>query len=533
MFLALASGTAASAQAPRERVYVGEQACRPCHHQPGGRDQFSAWRLTKHAEAYAALSMAEALEIADLSGIEGDPTTNRICLGCHTTAYDTEEWERDETFHFADGIQCERCHGPGSAYIDDAVMRDPERARAAGLRMPEESTCLICHKEKGSHTAVLGPRPFDYAAALRAIAHPGRGGPSEAAAVGPPASDTLPGPKFVGAVACGTCHDARSGSRAFSTWRASPHADAYATLGTGRAEEIARGMGVRGDPQASDQCLACHATGAGEPAGRRLSTFDPAQGVQCESCHGPGSAYMPEAVMLDPVAAAEAGLADVDRTVCAECHTGIHGRTLDVDAAWQTIDHSAWEAASRITYKTPLNLAITQDGRRLFVACEASNSVVVVDTHEGTVITEIPVGIQPHFVLLLGGDTRAYVSNRGSDNVSVIDVVSLRVTATIAVGDEPHEMAANAAGTLLYVANAATYDVSVIDLETGREVKRLAASRGPWGAARSPSGEHIYVTNNLPRLGTFRAPLTSEVTVIDATRATVVPRPPGSLRWSR
>jgi hypothetical protein len=131
MFLALASGTAASAQAPRERVYVGEQACRPCHHQPGGRDQFSAWRLTKHAEAYAALSMAEALEIADLSGIEGDPTTNRICLGCHTTAYDTEEWERDETFHFADGIQCERCHGPGSAYIDDAVMRDPERARAA------------------------------------------------------------------------------------------------------------------------------------------------------------------------------------------------------------------------------------------------------------------------------------------------------------------------------------------------------------------------------------------------------------------
>ncbi len=495
MFLALASGTAASAQAPRERVYVGEQACRPCHHQPGGRDQFSAWRLTKHAEAYAALSMAEALEIADLSGIEGDPTTNRICLGCHTTAYDTEEWERDETFHFADGIQCERCHGPGSAYIDDAVMRDPERARAAGLRMPEESTCLICHKEKGSHTAVLGPRPFDYAAALRAIAHPGRGGPSEAAAVGPPASDTLPGPKFVGAVACGTCHDARSGSRAFSTWRASPHADAYATLGTGRAEEIARGMGVRGDPQASDQCLACHATGAGEPAGRRLSTFDPAQGVQCESCH-----------------------------VCAECHTGIHGRTLDVDAAWQTIDHSAWEAASRITYKTPLNLAITQDGRRLFVACEASNSVVVVDTHEGTVITEIPVGIQPHFVLLLGGDTRAYVSNRGSDNVSVIDVVSLRVTATIAVGDEPHEMAANAAGTLLYVANAATYDVSVIDLETGREVKRLAASRGPWGAARSPSGEHIYVTNNLPRLGTFRAPLTSEVTVIDATRATVVHR---------
>jgi YVTN family beta-propeller protein len=524
IFLALTFGTAASAQAQTERVYIGEKACRTCHHQQGDRDQFSAWRLTKHAEAYAALSMAEALEIADLSGIEGDPTTNRICLGCHTTAYDTEEWERDETFHFEDGVQCERCHGPGSAYSDADVMRDPVRARAAGLSMPDESTCLICHKEKGSHAAVLGPRPFDYAAALRAIAHPGRGGPSEAAAINQPPADTLPGPKYVGAVACGACHGARSGSRAYGTWRASPHADAYATLGTERAEEIARGMGVRDDPQTSDQCLACHATGAGEPVGRRLSTFDLAQGVQCESCHGPGSEYVPEAVMLDPVAAAEAGLADVDRTVCAACHTGIHGRTLDVDAAWQTIDHSAWEAASRIEYKTPLNLAITQDGRHLFVACEASNSVVVVDTREGTVIAEIPVGIQPHFVLLIGGDARAYVSNRGSDDVSVIDVASLRLIETIAVGDEPHEMATDTAGTLLYVANAATYDVSVIDLETGREVKRLAASRGPWGAARSPSGEHIYVTNNLPRLGTFRAPLTSEVTVIDATRATVVRR---------
>ena len=521
--IGLAFGLTASHPAPRERVYVGERACRACHHQPGGRDQFSAWRLTKHAQAYAALSMPESRQIAELSGIAGDPTRSRVCLGCHTTAYDTEEWERDETFHFEDGVQCERCHGPGSEYMDAGVMRDSARARQAGLRKPEERDCLVCHKEKGSHTAVLGVKEFKFEEARRTIAHPGRGGALEPMEDEP--ADTLPGPKFVGALACAACHGAATGSRAYGTWRMSRHANAYATLGTERARVIAREMGVNGDPQAADRCLSCHATGGEEPAGRFLEGFDRAQGVQCESCHGAGSEYLPQAVMLDPVASADAGLIDVDRTVCARCHTpGIHGRTFDVETAWPRIDHSAWKDISRIEYKTPLNLAITPDGRRLFAACEASNSLVVVDVRSGGVVAEIPVGMQPHFVLLSADGARAFVSNRGSDDVSVVDVGSLRVIATIAVGDEPHEMATDATGRLLYVANAGTYDVSVVDVAAGKETKRLAASRGTWGVARSPDGGRVYVTNNLPRFGAFRAPLTSEVTVIDAARSTVTQR---------
>jgi YVTN family beta-propeller protein len=517
---ALAVGVAASAQTPRARVYVGEQTCRGCHHQPGGRDQFSAWRLTKHAKAFAALSMPESRRIAELSGIAGDPTRAAVCLGCHTTAYDTERWERDEAFRFEDGVQCERCHGPGSEYMDAEVMRDTARARQAGLLRPEERDCLVCHKEKGSHTAVLSVKQFKFADALRQIAHPGRGGPVRPAARG--AVDTLPGPKYVGALACGACHGAQSGSRAYGTWRMSRHAAAYATLGTPRAREIAREMGVPGNPQAADRCLACHTTGGAEPPGRFLESFDAAQGIQCESCHGPGSEYMAQAVMLDPVASADAGLRTVDRTTCTRCHTpGIHGRSLDVEGSWPRIDHTARADVPRVEYKTPFNLAITRDGGRLLVACEAANSLVILDVLGGKVVAEIPVGAQPHFVLLAQDEALAYVSNRGSDDVSVVDVPSRRVVATIPVGDEPHEIAANAAGTLLYVANAGSYDVSVIDLAARKEMKRLAASRGPWGIARSPDGHRLYVTNNLSRYAALRAPSASEVTVIAADRAVV------------
>jgi YVTN family beta-propeller protein len=522
VFIALAFGLAASYETQRERVYVGEQACRTCHHQPG-RDQFSAWRLTKHAQAFAALSKPEARQIAALSGIDTEPPESPICLGCHTTAYDTEEWQRDETFHFEDGVQCERCHGPGSEYMDAAVMRDSARARQAGLRMPLERDCLVCHKEKGSHTAVLGGKEFDFAAALREIAHAGAGGPLTPTER--QSADTLPGPKYVGALACETCHGAQSASRAYGTWRMSPHADAYAVLGTARAEEIAQQMGVSGDPQLSDRCLACHSTGAGEPAGRFTESFDAAQGVQCESCHGAGSEYMAQAVMLDPVAAADGGLIDVNRTVCTRCHTGSgHSNTIDFESAWPEIDHSAWKEVPRVEYKTPLNLAVTQNGSRLFAACEASNSLIVVDIESGNVLAEIEVGTEPHFVLLSPDGTQAYVSNRGSDDVSVVDVQTLRVTTTIAVGDEPHEMATNEAGTILYVANAGTYDVSVVDLATKSEAKRLAASRGPWGAALSPNGRYVYVTNNLPRHGAFREPMKSEITVIETNRSTVKQR---------
>ena len=503
-----------------ERVYVGEKVCRQCHHQSGLRDQFSKWRQTKHAKAYAALSMPEAKPIAELSGIDIPPHESPICLGCHTTAYNVEAWERDATMHFEDGIQCERCHGPGSEYSDAEIMSDQQRAIEAGLIMPTQMDCMVCHKEKGSHVAVLDVKAFVLEDAILEIIHPGKGGSTELAVEAP--VELLDGPKFVGALTCRTCHGVE-GSRAYGKWRYSKHAQAYAILATERALEIAREEGVAGHPQQSEQCLECHTTGAGQPAGRFMESFDPVQGVQCESCHGPGSEYMAEAVMRDPVGAGDAGLRDVDRTTCVGCHTeGIHGHTFDFDTMWPEIDHSKWEGEfSVIEYKTPFNLIVSQDGRRLFVACEASNSMMVVDARSERILAEVEVGMLPHHVTFSPDETRVYVSNRGSDNVSVIDAESFEVLSSIAVGDEPHEMVTNEAGTLLYVANAGTYDVSVVDIEKGVEWKRLAASRGPWGISRSPDGQYVYVTNNLPRYVEFRTPAMSEVTAIETGRSTV------------
>lgn len=501
----------------KDRVYVGEKACRKCHHLAGKRNQFNPWRLSEHAKAYAVLSKPESKEIAELSGIDVDPHESPICLGCHTTAYNVEAWERDDSFHVEDGVQCELCHGPGSEYMDASIMRGSGKAMQAGLLMPEERDCMVCHKEKGSHMAVLNVKKFDYEKALKEIAHPGIGGPLDLK--NEPPAEPLPGPRYVGVLACDECHGEASAGRIGSKWRYSKHAQAYATLSTKQAREIARERGVSGNPQKSDKCLECHTTGAGKPAGRFTKSFDPAQGVQCESCHGPGSEYMAEAVMRDPVAVAEAGLYDVGKETCIKCHIS---DTFDFETMWPRVNHSNREEEyTRVEYKTPFNLAVTKDGKRLFIACEASNSLIVVNTKTEEIEAEVEIGTQPHFAYLSPDETRAYVSNRGSDNVSVVDTKTYQVLSTIVVGDEPHEMATNEEGTVLYVANAGTYDVSVVDLKKGEEIKRLAASRGPWGVARSPDGQFIYVSNNLPRFGEFRTPAMSEVTVIETKRSIV------------
>ena len=509
-----------SAQTSDEHIYVGEKVCRQCHNLPGSRDQYNPWRLSKHARAYSSLFKPEAKEIAELSGIDIEPQKSPICLGCHTTAYNVEEWEREETFHFEDGVQCELCHGPGSEYSDPETMRDSNKAAAAGLIYPQKRRCLICHKEKNSHVTVLHSEKFDYDVFLARIKHPDKGGAGEKEMM------TVPGQSgkqtYAGAYACAACHNDPDKGRIFSKWYLSRHATAYADLSSEEAGVIAREMKVDEPPQRSEKCLKCHATGT---AGG-MNGADPALGVQCESCHGTAHKHIMDAMGIPSGSVAGTGWHEVSEKTCATCHiSGIHGSSFNYIEMKQKIDHSKWaEKKVEIRYKTPFNLAVSRDGRRLYVACEASNSVIIVDLSNDRIIREIGVGMQPHFVCLSPDGSRAYVSNRASDNVSVIDTHTYKVLSTIAVGDEPHEIAITKDGSTMYVVNAGTWDVSVVDLGTNTEIKRLAASRGPWGAAISPDGSDIFVSNNLPRFGEFRTAPLSEVTMIDTKTATVKKR---------
>ncbi|MHC4217751.1 MAG: multiheme c-type cytochrome, partial [Planctomycetota bacterium] len=139
--LAVAAQARHAAGQDREPVYVGARVCASCHSGTGMGHQHSRWLLSKHALAYAALVTPEARRMAELSGLRGEPQETAVCLGCHATASEAEGWEKDPTFALEDGVQCEKCHGPGSEHVAEETMNVPEFARTADVWMPTADTC--------------------------------------------------------------------------------------------------------------------------------------------------------------------------------------------------------------------------------------------------------------------------------------------------------------------------------------------------------------------------------------------------------
>ena len=183
---------------------------------------------------------------------------------------------------------------------------------------------------------------------------------------------------------------------------------------------------------------------------------------------------------------------------------------------------SLWAAAVR--YPTPVELALSADGARLFVVCEGTGELAAVDTQSGKVVGRVTVGKVPKGLYLRR--RYAYVANSWSDTISVVDTGSLAVTRTLGAGFEPNAVFVDAAGATLFTANRIGNDISVIDLASGAETRRLAGGRGASYLTPSPDGRSIYCTHIYPNIGRHRAPPDSEITVIDAERQIVCGRQP-------
>lgn len=512
-----AAALAALQAAPKKPVYVGVRVCAGCHTGAKIGNQYSIWLHSKHSQAYAVLAKPEGLEMAKLSGLRTLPQDSAICLGCHATSWNAENWEKDDTFHIEDGVQCEGCHGPGSEYASLEVMKDRQAAMKAGLRLPDRDYCVNCHIEKGSHVAVLKRPPVDLQKGWEQLFHPLAANPAPG-----PIGDLAPvdakaqGHRYAGVMECGKCHRGAAQGNQWSVWRMSAHSGAWAVLGTAKAKEMAAGKGIA-DPQHSAECLKCHTT---TQSGARLAGFTPDEGVGCEACHGPGSDYLPEAVMRDPRSAKLAGLEVPTRETCLRCH---QEKSFDFDAALKKIAHPAKPpaVAQGPRYKTPLRMALRPDGREIYVTCEASDSVIVVDPAARAKVAEIAVGGNPTGVTFSPDGRRAFVSNRLSDSVSVIDTAARKVIATLQTGNEPHGVLTDRAGKLLYVLNTSSNDITVFDLASLKWSKTLSAGNGPWSLAMSPDSRRILVTNMKSKFAPLRQPFESEITAIETDRGMV------------
>jgi len=112
-------------------------------------------------------------------------------------------------------------------------------------------------------------------------------------------------------------------------------------------------------------------------------------------------------------------------------------------------------------YASPLEISISPDGKRLYVLCQQSNEVRVLDAASYKSIGTVAVGRVPRGMALSRTGDRLLVTNSWDDTLSVIDTRSLNVAATWNVGAEPSGVVEEPAGKHIFVANRISNDVAV------------------------------------------------------------------------
>jgi hypothetical protein len=125
-----------------QHAYVGIAKCKMCH-----MPYFKAWATTPHATTFDQLKSSNKED------------KNPKCLKCHTTGFGTGGYDAAKPTPDFKNVQCETCHGPGADYMKMAIMKDPAKAKSAGLVFPvPESVCVKCHNKESPNF-----KGFDYA----------------------------------------------------------------------------------------------------------------------------------------------------------------------------------------------------------------------------------------------------------------------------------------------------------------------------------------------------------------------------------
>ncbi|MFA5805616.1 MAG: cytochrome c family protein [Melioribacteraceae bacterium] len=129
--------------------YEGTQVCGMCHKTEKQGQQLKIWSESKHAKAYKTLLTDKANEVA-MKKFNKKAVDAPECLKCHVSGYNVDKALVGAKFKMEDGVQCETCHGPGSAYKSMAVMKKKDEAKKKGLMIHDDGAkfCKTCHNSE-------------------------------------------------------------------------------------------------------------------------------------------------------------------------------------------------------------------------------------------------------------------------------------------------------------------------------------------------------------------------------------------------
>jgi hypothetical protein len=166
MFFCFMVSDSSAKDTPEPAKYIGPGSCAAtsCHGSvkpvAGSRilqNEYSTWILQdKHSRAYQALTGEVGERMARILKLGTKAEEAPKCLACHTLSITPEK--RGRAFEISDGVSCENCHGPASAWLGPHTTRDWPHEKSVERGMYDTRNvihrtekCLECHlgtKEK-------------------------------------------------------------------------------------------------------------------------------------------------------------------------------------------------------------------------------------------------------------------------------------------------------------------------------------------------------------------------------------------------
>jgi YVTN family beta-propeller protein len=166
------------------------------------------------------------------------------------------------------------------------------------------------------------------------------------------------------------------------------------------------------------------------------------------------------------------------------------------DNTVSVIDAAAGTAVATVPVSAgPHGMAITRDGRTVYVSGDGSSSVDVIDTATDKVVKAIDVGKSPNGIALTPDDRLLLVTVYGEDRVAFIDTATQTVVAATAV-PKPHTVAISPDGKLAYVTvqQPGHVGLALIDVAQHSVVRTLPLDKTPRDGEFGYDGKLFYFT---------------------------------------
>jgi YVTN family beta-propeller protein len=145
----------------------------------------------------------------------------------------------------------------------------------------------------------------------------------------------------------------------------------------------------------------------------------------------------------------------------------------------------------------PEGVTVEPGGKRVWVTSEADGAVFVADLAAKKIVKPVKVGPRPRSVAFTPDGARAYVPSENGGTLTKIDVKRLAPVKTIDLGKGMRPMGTRMStdGKLLYVSTGRSKLAMVLDTATDKVVGSVEAGDRPWGIGVSPDGKTLYTSN--------------------------------------